>query len=134
MPIISFGLTHQPPAIGAFEIQSKSYSYNSNFGYDAKRDPIEFPLLAAIFRISSNVPVRIRLYQSLSVQQVDLTRPPNIAPIRGVEFDGILGGQTNSKQLELSPLCLIKGLLVPITIEKLLPTAGIINLSFELVG
>lgn len=115
------------------------YSWNASSGYGHKIDEIQFPLLIALTKVSSNLPARIRIYQSMQKALEDLNRPPHINPEldneRGIFLDAILAGGRTENQLSLSPIPLIiNSQKSPIILEKLLPEAATINFRFDFVG
>lgn len=119
-----------------FQLDSLTYSWSSAAGELVKQDILLFPLLTSIFKLSSNAPVRLRLYRSLAARAIDLMRPPHIIAERnsGILLEGIFGGSSAATQLALAPFCLLSGMSeIPIILEKLSPDAGIINLTINLI-
>ena len=135
MPVINRSSVSAPSGNISFQLQPTIYTWNSGYGYEIKQDIISLPLLAVLVKISSDFPVRFRLYQTVAAQQADLSRPPYASnQNKGIFLDALLGGASTSNQLILSPVCLIAGVTqYPITLEKLLPDATTINLLIELV-
>ena len=119
-------------SVGGLQVNSLPYSWDANFGYEYKLDELTFSSLTVLFKISSNFPVRVRLYQSSEVRQKDLFRPPSVDEFQhqGIYLDVLL-----DENLILSPVALLAGNETAfLTLEKLLPDAGTINLMFEYIG
>lgn len=130
--------TPEPPRV-QFQAGNLVYTWNANSGYEHKTDEIQFPLFTALSKISSNFPVRIRIYQSTEKALEDLGRPPHINPEfsmqRGLFLDAVLSGNQTENQLYLSPIALIiNSQKSPVILEKLFPNAATINLRFDFVG
>jgi hypothetical protein len=119
-----------------FQSDSLTYIWNSGTAELIKQDIVAFPLLSSVTKLSSNFPVRLRLYRSLRAQAIDLPRPLQVLPGQnsGILLEATFGGNSSADQLDLAPLCLITGLTqVPLVLEKLQPEAVKINLSIDLV-
>lgn len=137
MGIVSYGVANLPPT-NSEGLESKviPYVWNSGFGYEIRQDNIIFGVFSVLTKISSSFPVRIRLYQDLDQQALDINRPPWVlANAQTKPLADVLVGQGVENTIVLNPVSLIVDVTqVPITIEKLLPNGATINLLIYVVG
>ncbi len=122
-----------------FKSRNVAYSWQAPSGYAPKITQISLPILAILTKIASNAPIRIRLYQTIEGQETDLSRPPQINPKelkqRGIFLDAILGGNQDELQLNLSPAVTIaEAEQCYLTLEKLEPQSGTININLSFIG
>ncbi|GET42994.1 hypothetical protein [Microseira wollei] len=122
-----------------FNLRNLIYTWNAEAGYNYKLDTITLPMLTILTKIASNLPVRVRLYQSKQQRQQDLYRPPYINPEslmqRGIFLDAILSGNGEELELQLSPVPVrADSQQCPMVIEKMFPHAATINLRFDFIG
>ncbi len=130
-----------PPDPIAVQLQPGNliYSWNAEVGYGSKMASIQFPLFTALTKISSNVPVRVRLYPSEARATEDASRPPDVNPEndpdRGIFLDAVLSSNALETQLILSPVpIVVNSNQCALLLEKLTPDAAMINVRFDYVA
>lgn len=114
------------------------YTWQTEEGYTSKRDFINFPLFTTLTKLSSNLPLRVRLYPNEEMAIEDAARPPYINPEndpnRGIFLDAILSSNQLESQLPLLPPSIVVNSNSVLVLDKLFPESGTINIRFDYIA